>query len=302
MLYCSSLLKRATLGGLLLLSGFGRAQAQSFAQQFRQLMQQPDSQATAALLRRWQRAQPHDPEFYIAKFNYQLNKAQLLELSTQPSRAGEISLLDQAGKAAGSVGSGYRPALVAQAAATLREGIQLAPDRLDMRFGLAKAYELAGEPAAQLAGLREAMADHARRRQPWRWRAGAALPQPEGIFVPDAIEGYISYYWKQDGPGALEDGRALAALLVQYYPKSSLGYFNLGVFYSLSKQPAKAYEQLQLADQRQPRDLFTLHNLTKIAMELKHKAAAAQYLARLQQLLDSQRLAADLTKQLRAMP
>lgn len=269
-----------------------------FREQFQTAVRAGDAPAVENVLTAWEKAAPQDPDLYVAQFNWLLKKAERVELRPSTATAGEFAIKNKKGKAVGSLETGYDPELVTQAANALTKGLGFAPNRLDMHFGLAKLYEMTGQPALEEQALSNALASHAKNPQPWRWREGGTLPAPEADFVPSTLEQYAAFYWQQEAPAAMEHGHAIAELMEQYYPKSSLGYFNTGVYYSVTKQSAKAYAKLQQADALAPNDGPTLGNLTKLAIELKKKDEASKYLARLRKLPGTQADVDELTKQL----
>lgn len=280
----------------------GFAQAPGYRERFRELMQQGKRQDAEAVVARWTKARPRDPDLYVARFNLLMAGAEVIALRTTPAKEGELQLTDQkSGQVAGSIGSGYNPVKVQQAMQVLREGIALAPDRLDMRFGLAKAAELNDDARQQLHIVAEALAwRQAAPGRTWRWRDGQALPSPETEFVPVAVEEYMVPYWTSDTPAGYQQALALAELLLRYYPASSLGYFNKGNYYAFTHNDAEAYKWFAEADQRNPDDPQLINNLLRISLNLKKKAAAQGYLARLRKYpdfaQDCQRLAAELEK------
>lgn len=296
-------MKQACFRWLLLwvvLSGF--APADGYRDQFRKAYLAGDAPAVEKVLTDWEKATPHDPDLYVAQFNWLLKKAERLELQPGPTTQEEgLVIKNKKGKAVGSIGSGYDPVLTAQAGAALMKGLAFAPDRLDMHFGLAKLYEMTNQPKLQISTLRNALANHPKNGQPWRWREGSALPAAEAQFVPSSLEQYAGFYWRQEGDKPLEHARAIAELIEQFYPKSSLGPFNTGVYYSVTKQPAKAFAKMQQADVLAPNDPYTIGNLTKLAIELKRKDVAASYLKRLRALPDAKAAADDLAKKLQKL-
>lgn len=278
------------------------ASGQDFQSEFRRQCAARDTAAARQTLVRWQKQRPQDPDYYVARFNQLLEQAERVMVSRQPANGRGLTLTDSLGNTAGSISSGWDPTLIERACATLRRGVDLAPNRLDMRFGLAKAYEVNGQPEAQVQVLREALAYRAAAgSKPWRWRDGEALPAPEEAFVPGCLEDYASTYWQEGSPEGLETGRQLTELLRQYYPKSSLGPFNLGVYYGIKGQPEQAYTHLKQADALQPNDLSTVANLAKICINAGRKAEAQAYLARLRKLPGSRQAATELSAALRQL-
>jgi len=254
-------------------SGF--ALADGFRGQFRAAFRAGDLAAADKVLVAWEKATPKAPDFYVAKFNMLLKQAERVEV--RPAAAD-----NPPSKPTGVLR--YDLATMTQAATTLQKGIALAPDRLEMRFGLAKGHEMAGQPGPLLQTLPETLEAREKNGKPWRWRDGEALPAPEPAFVPAAVEPFASAFRKQPGNSGLENGRAVAELMEKYFPQNSLGYFNMGVYYAHLNKPQEAYEKMQQADALQSRDFSTLMNLSEYAIELKHKDAAKEYLDRLRKM------------------
>lgn len=274
-----------------------------FREKYQALMRQGKTQEAKAVVAQWEEAQPQDPDLYVAKFNLILSGAEVLSVSTKPAQGGEFSIKDsKTGREVGSLGGGgYDPTKVQQAMDVLRKGLALAPDRLDIRFGLAKAAELKHDPAQQLAIVRESLAWRASAAgKPWRWRDGGALPAPEAEFVTGSVEEYMVPYWQSGTPAGYQQALALAELLLTYYPASPLGYFNKGNYYAFTDNNAEAYKWFGQADKRNPNDPQNINNLLRISLNLRDKAAAKGYLARLRQYpdfkADCQNYAAELQK------
>lgn len=263
----------------------------SFREKYQALMRQGKAKEAQAVVGQWEKAQPQDPDLYVAKFNLILSGAEVLNVSTKPAQSGEFSITDpKTGKEVGSLGDGgYNPLKVQQAMDVLRKGLALAPDRLDIRFGLAKAAELKHDPAQQLEILREALAWRASAAgKPWRWRDGSALPAPETEFVAGSLEEYMVPYWQSETAEGYRHGLALTELLLTYYPDSSLGYFNKGNYYAFTDNSREAYTWFAQADKRNPNDPQNINNLLRISLNLKDKTAAQGYLTRLRKYPDFQ--------------
>ena len=276
------------------------ASAQTFPIDYRRAMQARDTAKVRRVLVAWQQKEPQNPDWYVAKFNYQLRQAYRVIVNSAPATGRGVEF-EQQGKSAGSLNEGYEPRLLEVARATLREGIRLAPDRLDMRFGLAKTYEMTHEPKPEVAVLTAALTDRKTSGKPWRWQEGKPLPEPEAVFLPENLEGYMLPYWQADTPEDAEVARQLAELVNEYYPASSLGPFNLGMYYTMTGQEEKGYSFFQQANTRRPNDWQTLANLTRLAVKLDRKTEAQQYLAALQKLPAGRPAAADLGKDVRKM-
>lgn len=278
--YCK-MVKRILLALMLWVGLSNWMLADGFREQFRAAFKTGDVAAAEKVLADWEKATPKDPDLYVARFNLLLNKAtKRTPVPAAPAVAGTTAPAQRPP----TVMVSYDPATMAQAAATLKQGIALAPERLDMRMGLAKSYEMAGQAGALLQTIRETLEARKNGGKPWLWRDGVALPGPENAFVPAAIEPFASNYWKQPGDKGLENGRPIAELMEQYFPQNSLGYFNMGVYYAHLHKTQESYEKMQQADALDPNDISTLMNLTRMAIELKQKDKATAYQERLRKL------------------
>ncbi len=263
-------------------------------------MQAGDTAKARKVLITWQLKEPDNPNWYVARFNYQLRMAYrvIVNKTSTTSRGVE---LQKNGKDAGSINEGYEPQLLEAARATLREGIRLAPERLDMRFGLAKTYEMTHDAAREIEVLTSALADRKASGKPWRWIDAKPLPKPEAVFLPENLEEYMLPYWQANTPEDTEAAGQLAELLSRYYPESALGYFNRAVYHGIKREDDKAYGLYKQANSRRPNDWQTLANLTQLAINLGKKAEAQEYLTTLRKLPEGRMAATQLNKDLRAM-
>lgn len=274
-----------------------------FREKYQALMRQHKTKEAKAVAAQWEKAQPQDPDLYVAKFNLILSEAEVLNLSTKPAKGGDFSIKDpKTGREVGSLGGGgYNPLKVQEAITVLQKGVALAPDRLDMRFGMAKAAEYKNDPPQQYQILSDALAwRQSAAGQPWRWRDGGALPAPETEFVTGTLEEYMVPYWQSGTPEGYRAGLAISELLLKYYPQSSLGYFNKGNYYAFTENDAEAYKWFAQADKLNPKDPQLINNLLRISLNLKNKAAAQGYLTRLCKYAefkqDCQQYTTELTK------
>ncbi len=184
--------------------------ADGFREQFRAALKAADVAAAEKVLTDWERATPKDPDLYVARFNFLLHKA--TKRTPMPAPAAPAGTPAVAARLPAMLVS-YDPATMAQASAVLKQGIALAPERLNMRLGLAKSYEMGGQPAPLLQMIRETLEVRKNGGKPWLWRDGVPLPGPENDFVAAAIEPFASNYWKQPGDKGLENGRPIAELM-----------------------------------------------------------------------------------------
>lgn len=267
---------------MMLVGSAGRAQ--DMPTTFRKAYQANDTATMRQTLARWRQQEPRSANVYVARASYLARRAE------QAARR-------KAGPAA--PGSPSAAQLTDAAQNALCQALTLAPDRLDVHFALAKAYEKQGDAGQQVAVLRQALTGHGKSGQPWHWYDSPELPAAESEFVPASLDEYAEYYWQQSGEKAWAVGRQLTELITEYYPESYLGPFNLHEYYSRRGQHEEALAQLQRAAKLQPKEAATVAALAKTTLALGRKAEAQQYLAQLRKLPETEELVAELTQQLK---
>ena len=89
------------------------ALSQDFGQQFRDAMMADDSLAQQSVLKQWMKKSPNDPELYVSRFNYHVNRSRTETLSITTDQRSEeaLELQDSTGATAGFMGSivSYNP-------------------------------------------------------------------------------------------------------------------------------------------------------------------------------------------------
>lgn len=262
----------------------GLAQAQDLPTTFRKAYQANDTAAMRQTLARWRQQEPRSANVYVARASYLARRAeQAARRKNSPATTGTPTAAQ----------------LIDASQNALCQALALAPDRLDVHFALAKSYEKQGDAGQQVATLRQALSSHGQSGQPWHWYDSAELPAPEGEFVPASLDDYAEFYWQQSGEQAWAVGRQLTTLLIEFYPESYLGPFNLHEYYSRRRQHEEALVQLQRALKLQPKEAATVAALAKTTLALGRKAEAQQYLAQLRKLPETEELVAELTQQLK---
>lgn len=259
-----------------------------FREKYRAMLAQHKLKEAAAVVAQWEKAQPQDADVYVARFNLLLQEAETIAIATRPATGSEFIIQEpETDKAVGNIGSGYNPQKVKEAIQVLRKGLVLAPERLAIRFGMAKAAEFIGDAPQQYQVLSEALAwRQSATGKPWRWRDGTALPAPEAEFVSGSLEEYMVPYWQNQTAEGNQRGLALTELVLKYYPQSSIGYFNKGNYYAFTKNDAEAYKWFIQADKLNPNDPQNINNLLHTCLNLKNKVAAQEYLTWLCQYPD----------------
>ena len=226
-------LARALLFVTLLLSVFGRANAEDYAARYKQLQDQKAADAQIEpLLNEWREKAPNDPEAWIASANYYFNQRQVM-ISTKKPGKGDFALTDKkTGKQAGSISFEPDQGNVKRAADVLQEAITKFPDRLDIWCGLAFIYQEGGDFESEMSIL-EKMVAHAREHPAQlKWLKGEPIKEPADKFVPEKLHGYGLYYEKKENADDDKRWFRISTLAAQQYPANATAWNDVAGYYA----------------------------------------------------------------------
>ncbi len=212
-----------------------RAEDAGFYARFLKAFDDHDDTRIAAVLDEWKRAQPDDPEYYVAAANILLEKESGVVMSTKQAKGDDLVVADQ--KTGRSVGSISRrepsPEANRKAVELLKQGLAKGPARMDIYLGLATLYERLDDSEALLAEL-SAMAAYANAHPgELLGRQGKPYPTPVKEELSHQISNFAGHYFDRETPAANKTFRALAQLDADAFPDSVYGHNLLGVFYSI---------------------------------------------------------------------
>lgn len=237
-----------------------------------------DQKTFTAVLSEWKAAEPKSPEPYIAEANRLFGLASAVTLSAGTPEKGDFDLKDpKTGKSVGRVGNSGGPdaALSSQAVGVLRKASELAPDRLDIRMGMAFLCQESGQYDAQLEILTAMVKRTKENPDGQRWKAGEALNSPVAEFVAEKLHSYALYHYKKETPEADNRFGTLCRLMVEEYPESPVSWNDMALFHYFAEKNVKAATgDLEKAAEIDPDDRVVQFNLAKFYTELKETAKA----------------------------
>ncbi len=121
---------------------FNQATAQTFKDQFNDLVSKNDTTGQQQLLQKWEQTDRNDPELFVAYFNYYVNQSinEAITLGQNPKGENVLQIMDEDSTEKEPVGyiydgTYYTPELLYKGFDWINKGIEKFPDRLDMRFG-----------------------------------------------------------------------------------------------------------------------------------------------------------------------
>lgn len=258
--------------------------AQDYRQQFSALCGQRDTLGEEKLLEEWSAARPHDPELYVAYYNFYVQKSRVelirIDKTVPPGTdALQLNRMDSAtNEPAGYMYSEiyYKPEIIQKGFAYIDTAIQTNPDRLDMRFG--KIYML-GETKdfEQFTVEIIRTIDHsARNGNHWLWTDNMEQQEPKD-FLLGTIQQYQLLLYNTGDDALLDNMRKIAMAVLAHYPDHVESLSDLSITYMVNGDFKSALTPLLKAEAIAPHDAIVLNNIAHCYRQTGDRENAIKY-------------------------
>lgn len=236
------------------------------------------------LINKWEAAYPEDLEMLTARFSYCFNKAQTtsVEVKDAAKYLGEQPVLTLKDTTGNDINyfqvTSYDDELFGQAQKAIDKAIQVAPDRLDIRF--LKTAALIGyekeSPDMALSSLKGLVDYNFTRHPKWEY---PGVEKVDDEFFAAAIQEYCYLFFKYGTPTSFEAFRQLSEKMAAYRPSDVLFLDNLGSYYLVvakdSKAALKYYNKVLKI---RPDDMTAIKNAIILARNAKDVKLEKKYL------------------------
>ncbi|MFL9842798.1 tetratricopeptide repeat protein [Flavobacterium rhizosphaerae] len=262
---------------LLLLCYTGKAQNLT---EFNQLLKDGDSIAQKQFLEKWEKTGTDNPDFYVACFNYYVNKSRKENITFQNDEGeGEsFVILDSLNNKAGYLNSRviYNEKDAKKALQYIDKGIDKFPERLDMRFG--EVYFLGKlEEYEKFTGSIIKTIDYsATIKNAWLWKGNQPLDDAKA-FMLGSVQDYVVQLYNTGQDALFDNIRRIAEAVLKHYPDHVESLSNLSIAYMMQNKTDKALEALLKAEKLAPEDTIVLGNIAHAYKLKKDKANAVKY-------------------------
>jgi len=254
----------------LILAGFifNFVVAQEYQSDFQKYFQENDTINQLKTLTEWEKSNPKDAELFTSYFNYYFNKSrdEIIIVAAGAPPAGEkyLSLSDSSGNYAGFIGSqiNYDESYLKKGLDKITEGIDLYPNRLDMRFG--KIYVL-GQIKDWNSFTKEIVKTidySAENNNQWTWTNNEKQKDGENFFL-SSLQDYQVQLYNTGNDDLLLNMREIANTILKHYPSHIESLSNLSVTYLLTGEYDKGIEPLLKAEKINPKDYIVLSNIAQ---------------------------------------
>ena len=247
-----------------------------YKSEYDNLLSARNLEGIAALLPKWEKAEPKNPELYIAYFNYYLLKGQRSTHSLdtyKKDNTNSLALVDQkTNKIAGYLNNNiwYEKEDVDKALSYLEKGLKFGKNRLDMYFGRIHILGEIGEYEKQSQKIIEVLKLGKEINHKWLWSMNEVIPasESERIFLVSINEYYKALLQKSEPKTFLAAEKACVAQL-KLYPKDVEVHNYLALAYIGQGKIQEALNVLLKADKLAKEDYTILFNMASCYETLK---------------------------------
>ncbi|UTC63327.1 hypothetical protein E4O05_05425 [Treponema sp. OMZ 787] len=259
-----------------------------YKSEYEKLLSVQNIEGIANLLPKWEKAEPKNPELYIAYVNYYLLKGQRSQHSLdtyKKDNSNSLALVDKkTNKIAGYLNNNiwYEKEDVDKALSYLEKGLKFGKNRLDMYFGRIHVLGLIGEYEKQSQRIIELLKLSKTINNKWLWSMNEPIPSSESerFFLISVNEYYKSLIQKST-PETLAAAEKACEVQLNLYPNNievhnylSLAYIGQGKF-------KEALNVLLKADKFTNEDYVIIFNMARCYEGLKQYDKAKECYLRL---------------------
>lgn len=262
----------------------------------------------------WEKDSPDDADLYVARANFYVTKAGSgrVEIRGNPKRGQykvsadrqddslQYKLTDpKTGKVVGSIGtSGPQTESDAykKAIDVLETAHKKFPDRLDISFGLAHCFEEAVDFDNEFRVLKDTGEHAAGNLQNLRWMENKDLPGKPEEFIPVSLHEYANHWMQRREKGNDDRFLKIAELSNRLFPAHPYSWNDIGGYYGLRGDYAKALTFYKKAFELDPKDALIAHNIAYSLERLGQIDEARKYYKQAAEMSDDPRYGEDLKK------
>jgi len=254
--------------------------AQDYYSEFLKACESTDTEKQVEILNKWEESEPTNPELYTSRFNYHFTNSQqeVLELKTGEPKSDALVLQDSLGNSAGYMASKilYDSLELEKAFKYIDKGIELNPERLDMRFGKTYVYGQLNDWGKFTTEIIETIKHSSAKSKPWLW-TNNEQKEGDNEFMLSAIQDYHLQMYNTGNDNLLLNMRQIANTILEQYPNHIESLSNLSITYTLLGELDKALEPLLKAESIKPEDYIVIANIANTYKEMANKEKAIEY-------------------------
>ena len=252
----------------LLLTGFifNFGIAQNYQGEFQKYFQTNDTINQIKILNEWEKSNPKDPELFTSYFNYHFikSKKEVITLTTEEPDGKKLVLKDSLNQTAGYLGSEiyFDKTELQKGIDKINKGIELYPDRLDMRFGKIYVFGQVENWQEFTKAIIATIEYSSKNNNNWTWANNEIRENGKDFFL-SSLQDYQVQLYNTGNDDLLVNMREIANEILKYYPNHIESLSNLSVTYLLTGEYDKGIEPLLKAEKIDPKDYIVLSNIAQ---------------------------------------
>ena len=267
--------------------------AQSYFEEFNSFQQAGDTVKQKELLDNWKEEKPNDSELYTSLFNYYFTKSQnevlILSSGTPPKDQEYIELTDSTNTVAGFISSkiDYDKSNLKLAFESITKGIELYPNRLDMRFGKIFVLGQIKDWSNFTEEIIKTIDYSSINNNNWTWTLNEKRNDGENLFL-GSLQDYQMQLYNTMDDDLLKNMREIAQAILKYYPNHIESLSNLSITFLVEEKFKEALIPLRKAEKISPQDFIILNNIAYCYKEMGNKQLAIEYYEKVKKYGDKQ--------------
>lgn len=248
----------------ILISQFGFSQ--DYQSEFQKYCQTNDTINQLKVLTEWQADSPKNAELYTSYFNYYFTKSkrEIVTLTNEQPSGKALVIKDSLNKTAGYLGSEihYDQTELKKGLNKIDEGIELYPNRLDMRFGKIYAFGQIPDWGNFTSEIIKTIQYSYKNNNNWAWTNNEKQDDGKNFFL-SSLQDYQLQLYNTGNDDLLMNMRNIANEILKYYPNHIESLSNLSITYLLTGKYDEAIEPLLRAEKLNPKDYIVLSNIAQ---------------------------------------
>lgn len=237
--------------------------AEDFKGQYLQLLNEQKYEELLQYLEGWEKAEPKNPEVYIAYFNCWARTGMKSELAFGPRNVGSKNIFVKEN--------------VYKGIEYLNTGLGYAPNRLDMYWGEIETLFEIEDQAAATDALYRALEASKKNKNKWLLANNNPVKDGEAYFL-----GYIMRFYETlietKNSEVAERLKKCLEYQIKAYPKDLMAYNILAIYYITNGDADNALKYFLSAEKVNNKDAVVLFNIGRVYAEMGQNDKAREYL------------------------
>lgn len=256
--------------------------SQNYFENFKKYQADGDTLKQKELLKHWEQEKPNDSELFTCLFNYYFQKSRnevlFITRGTPPKGLEYLELRDSSNQVSGFISNkiDYEKSNLRLAFESIDNGIQLYPNRLDMRFGKIYALGQIKDWRSFTNEIIKTVHYSSKNNNDWTWTFNENKKDGKDFFLGSLQDYQMQLYNTMDNE-LLKNMRKIAQVILKHYPSHIESLSNLSITYLIEKQYNQALTLLQKAEEITPKDYIVLNNIAYCYREMNNKELAIKY-------------------------